>query len=138
MPRFFFPCLLGILLCTSTLSAGEKANTVLIHPGETVYARFTRSGLKLKLVSASKEKDEQAQVILTLPKPDPQKKYLPIDLKVENKFDKDLNYKAQARSLTLELKMMANVYPVVAGKMSFVSLPPKVEEVAILAFELEK
>jgi hypothetical protein len=138
MPRLFFLCLLGHLFCAVSLSAGEKANTVLLHPGEVMYARFTRSGLKLKLVSASKDKDEQAQVILTLPRPDPQKKFTPIEMKVENKFDMDLNYKAQARSLSLDAKMMANVYPVVAGKMSLVSLPPKVEEVAVFAFELEK
>jgi len=47
-------------------SASEKANTVLIHPGETVYARFETKGKKLKLVSYSKEKDEAAQVIFTM------------------------------------------------------------------------
>jgi hypothetical protein len=138
MPRLFFLCLIGILFCAVSLSAGEKPNTVLIHPGEVMYARFTRTGLKLKLVSASKEMDAQAQVILTLPKADPSTKNTPLEMKVENKFDKDLNYKAQARSHTLDLKMMAIVYPVVAGKISMVSLPPKVEEVAMYAFELEK
>ncbi|MEI6105765.1 MAG: hypothetical protein WCR49_02025 [Opitutae bacterium] len=139
MPRLFLPCLLGILLCTATLSAGEKANTVLIHPGEVIYARFTQSGIKLKLVKASKEKDEQAQMILTLDAKDPDKTKNPmINLKVENNFDKDLIYKAQARSLTLNLHTMATVYPVVAGKMALVPLPPKVEEVAVFAFELEK
>lgn len=139
MSRLFFPCLLSMLLCVASLRAGEKANTVLVHPGEVIYARFTQTGIKLKLVKASKEKDEQAQLILTFDAKDPDKtKYAFINLKVENKFDKDLIYKAQARAPTLNLRTMATVYPVVAGKMALVNLPPKVEEVAMFAFELEK
>lgn len=125
-------------LCPLVLSAAEKANTVLIHPGEVLYVRFSQTGPKIKLVKASKELDANAQVILTLIPADPAKKNSPVNLKVENKFAHDLIYKAQIRSLTENLKMMATVYPVVAGKMSVIILPPKVEEVAVFAFELER
>ena len=134
-------CLLLLLLpslCPLALSAVEKANTVLIHPGEVLYVRFSQTGGKIKLVKASKELDANAQVILTLVPADPATKNSPINLKVENKLTNDLIYKAQIRSLTENLKRMATVYPVVAGKMSVIPLPPKVEEVAIFAFDLER
>ncbi len=125
-------------LCPFALSAAEKANTVLIHPGEVIYVRFSQSGGKIKLVKAAKTPDEAAQVVLTLDPADPAKKNFPLNLKLENKFTSDLIYKAQMRSLTENRKMMATVYPVVAGKMSLIPFPPKVEEVAVFAFELER
>lgn len=133
------PLLLALLfLAPHALRAGEKANTVLIHPGEVIYARFTQSGIKLKLVKASKEPDDQAQVILTLSPADPAKPYAPFQLKVENKFALDLDYEGQVRSFTMKRHMPAEVYPVVAGKLSFVSLPPKVDETALFGWKLEK
>jgi hypothetical protein len=33
---------------------------------------------------------------------------------------------------------MAPVYPVVAGKISLVTFPPRVEEIAIFGYELER
>jgi hypothetical protein len=128
-------CLLGGSLA---YGATEKSNTVLIHPGETIYARFTQLGGKIKLVQTSKTLDPEAQVILTLEPTDPTKKKLFLNLKVENKFSQDLIYKAQLRLLTENRKIMAPVYPVVAGKMSLVAFPPRVEEIAIFGYELER
>jgi hypothetical protein len=128
-------CLLGGSLA---YGATEKSNTVLIHPGETIYARFTQLGGKIKLVQTSKTLEPEAQVILTLEPTDPTKKKLFLNLKVENKFSQDLIYKAQLRLLTENRKIMAPVYPVVAGKMSLVAFPPRVEEIAIFGYELER
>ena len=124
-------------LCTIAHGAAERRNTVLIHPGEVIYARFSQLGVKLKLVKASKEKDDNAQVILTFDPVNPAKKNTMINLKVENRFTQDFHYKAQMRSLTKNKRMMAMVYPVVAGKISLVPLLPGVEELAAYDFELE-
>lgn len=134
------PSLLLLLasFCTLALGAAEKPNTVLIHPGEVIYARFTQKGIKLTLVSATKEKDDNAQVVLTLDPVDPAKKIFVINLKLENRFTKDFTHKAQMRILTKNMKMLATVYPVVAGKISLVPVPANVEEVAVYDFKLER
>jgi hypothetical protein len=134
MKRFLFAVIFSAALLLPA-SASEKANTVLIHPGETVYARFEIKGRKLKLVSYSKEKDEAAQVIFTLG-PDAKK---PLhNLKVENKFPLTLLYKTEARSLMRNLKFEATMTPVVAGKVSFEVFPKVLGELAAYAFQLEK
>ena len=117
------------------VSASEKANTVLIHPGETIYARFETKGKKLKLVRYSKEKDEAAQVIFTLG-PDAKKPLY--NLKVENKLPLTLLYKSEARSIKRNLKFDSPMTPVVAGKVSFEIFPKVMEELAAYGFELEK
>lgn len=123
-----------LLLCLPARAA-DKASTLLIHPGEVVYARFEMNGKKIKPVSFSKEKDEGAQVTFSLQK-DP-KKPLYI-LKVENKFSRDLTYKVEMRSLTLKKRFVAPTSPVVAGKVAFESFPLQVEEIAATGFQLEK
>jgi hypothetical protein len=100
--------------------------------------RFTQLGGKIKLAQVSQTLDPEAQVILTLDPTDPTKKKLFLNLKVENKFSQDLIYKAQLRSLTENRKIMAPVYPVVAGKLSLVPFPPGVEEIALFGYELER
>lgn len=130
--------LLAVFLAASlTLPAhaGERANTVLIHPGETVYARFESKGRKLKLVSSTKALDAGAQLIFTML---PDEKKGGNTLKVENKFNRDLLYKAQMRSLTKKMKFAAPVSPVVTGKVAFENFPKEVEEVAAFEFQLEK
>lgn len=124
-------------ICAIALGAAEKANTILIHPGEVIYARFSQVGIKVKLIKASKEKDDDAQVILTFDPVDPAKKLYFVNLKFENKFTHDFNYKAQARVLSKNLRVMATVYPVVAGKISLVAIPSNVDEMAIFGLELE-
>jgi hypothetical protein len=126
--------LLAAALIPSALVAGERANTVLIHPGETIYAKFTQKGKKLTLVSVSKEKDETAQVIFTLPKSPPNET---ASLQVENNFAKDLVYKLELRSLSLKRKAPMPVVSVVAGKLAREQLPPYVEQLAAYAFKLE-
>jgi hypothetical protein len=118
-----------------TASASERANTVLIHPGETIYARFETKGKKLKLVSYSKDKDEGAQVIFTLGT-DPKKPLY--NLKVENKLPLTLLYKTEARSIKRNLKFDSQMTPVVAGKVSFEIYPTLMEELAAYGFQLEK
>ena len=130
--------LASLLFWSLAYGAAEKANTVLIHPGETIYVRFTQLGGKIKLAQVSQTLDPEAQVILTLDPTDPMKKKLFLNLKVENKFSQDLIYKAQLRLLTENRKIMAPVYPVVAGKMSLETFPPHVEEIAIFGYELER
>lgn len=125
---------LASLLLPST--AAEKANTVLIHPGETIYARFEPIGKKIRLVSYTKEKNEGAQIILTLG-PDAKKPEF-FSLKVENKFPQDLTYRLEMRSLTLKKKMNVPVTPVVTGKVAFELFPPQAEELALSGFQLEK
>src|SRR5882724_907950 len=92
--------LLAVFFLASFLlpaNAANKPNTVLIHPGETIYARFETKGKKLKLISYSKEKDDAAQVIFTVG-PDAKKPDTLISLKVENKLPRDLLYKVEIRS----------------------------------------
>lgn len=134
MKRLLLALIAAAALCAPALVAGERANTVLIHPGETVYARFTQKGKKLTLVGTSKEKDEAAQVIFTLPKTEAN---APSTLQVENKFAKDLVYKLEIRSLSLKRSSPLPVVSVVAGKLSRERLPPFIEEVAAYAFKLE-
>ena len=77
------------------------------------------------------------QVIVTFDPVDPAKKHYFVNLKLENKFTHDFNYKAQARVLSKNLRVMATVFPVVAGKISLIPVPSNVEEMAIFALELE-
>ena len=124
-------------LCAITCHAGERANTVMIHPGEVIYVRFTQNKLKLKVVSATKEKDEQAQVILSLTLGDV-KKNEQATLKVTNKFPLELNYKVEARNLTLKMNAEMPVMPVVAQKISLEKFAPMIEEAALFGFVLKK
>jgi len=115
--------------------AANKPNTVLIHPGETIYARFETTGKKLKLLSFSKEKDEGAQVVFVL-LPDAKRPLL--NLKVENKLPRDLLYKVEMRSLTSKMQFLVPVTPVVSGKVAFEDFPKQVEELAAYDFKMEK
>ena len=134
MKRLLFSLLATVALGPLVLVAAEKVNTVLIHPGETIYAKFIQKGKKLTLVSTSKEKDESAQVIFTMPKTAAN---AASSLQVENKFAKDLVYKLEIRSLSLKRNAPVPVVPVVAGKLARELLPPFIEEVAAYAFKLE-
>ena len=40
----------------------EKPDTLLIHPGETLYATFQRTGDSLTLAHVSKDADKEAQL----------------------------------------------------------------------------
>jgi len=131
MKRF----LLSLFALTALASfAFAEKNTVVIHPGETIYARFDVKGKKIQLAKASKEKDDQAQVIFTFDKE--VVKGLRT-LKVENKFPNDLVYKAEMRSLTLKHERRVNPTPVVGGKVAFDPYPPVVEELAFFDFKAE-
>ncbi|MES1168961.1 MAG: hypothetical protein ABUL61_07295, partial [Oleiharenicola lentus] len=130
--------LLAVLLAISlTLpaQAADKANSVLVHPGETVYARFEVKGKKIKLTGFSKEKDEAAQVVFTI---QPDAKKTGLVLKVENRFPRDLTYKLEMRSLSLKQHFVMPTSPVVANKVSFENFPNLVEQVAAFDFRLEK
>lgn len=129
--------ILFLPLCTVALGASERANTVLVRPGEVVYARFTQKGTKLKLVSTSKEKDEGAQVILTMAPADPAKIAL-ISLKLENKFALDLTYRMEIRMKKERLVLPATNSRAVGNKIALEQIPSFVEAVAIYAFKLEK
>ena len=140
-PKFQWNSWGGLLAPVATPSEkiqdmSRAVDSVLNDPAMKV--RFTQLGGKIKLVQTSKTLDPEAQVILSLDPTDPTKKKLFLNLKVENKFSQDLIYKAQLRSLTENRKIMAPVYPVVAGKMSLETFPPHVEEIAIFGYELER
>jgi hypothetical protein len=136
MKRFFTALLL--LACLSPWArAANTPNTLVIHPEETIYARFEVSAKKIKLINLSKEPDAEAQVVFYFHKdPDPKKKGNV--LKVENRFSSDLFYTAEMRSLTLKQQFRAPVTPVVAGKVSYDSFPTQVEEIAAFDFKLDK
>lgn len=131
MKRFLLT--LFALSALATFAFAEK-NTVLIHPGETIYARFDVKGKKIQLAKASKEKDEKAQVIFTWDKEVVKGMRT---LKVENKFPNDLIYKAEMRSLTLKHERRVNTTPVVGGKVGFDPYPAVVEELAFFDFKAE-
>ena len=113
--------------------AGEKPNTILLHPGEVIYARFAEHGKKLKLLGTTKEKDETAQLILQL---ENNPKDNGMTLTLHNRFGKDLLYAVEMRLLKSHLHQPATVYPVVSGKMSFDPIPYGTEELAVTDFEL--
>jgi hypothetical protein len=117
-----------------TTFAFANKNTVLIHPGETVYARFEVKGKKIRLVSSGTQKDDAAQVIFTF---DKELTKGVRTLKVENKFPNDLVYKAEMRSLTLKHQRRVNPTPVVGGKVAFDPYPPPVEQLAFFDFKAE-
>lgn len=132
MKRFLLS--LFVFGALATFAFAEK-NTVVIRPGETVYARFEmKKGKKIQLVKTSKEKDDQAQVIFTFDKEVVKGMRT---LKVENKFPNDLLYKAEMRSLTLKHERRVNPTPVVGGKVAFDPYPTVVEELAFFDFKAE-
>lgn len=135
MKRLLLSLLAAAVIGPPAVVAGEKPNTVLIHPGETIYAKFTRKDRKLTLVSTSKEKDETAQLIFTMAKTAAGETS---SIQVENKFAKDLVYKVEIRSLSLKRQVPFVVVPVVAGKLAREQLPPYIEELAAYAFKLER
>ena len=132
--RLFLPLLLlGSLALPA--QAASKANTVVLRPGEVIYARFETNGKKIKLADASKEKDDRAQVIFSLTR---EAESLEVKLKVENKFPKDLVYTAVLRSRRLDRESRGEVSPVVGGKLAFETFPPLVDEVTLSDFKLEQ
>ncbi|HWA29006.1 MAG TPA: hypothetical protein VG734_25365 [Lacunisphaera sp.] len=135
MKRFLFAALFAANSLIPA-HAGDRAGTVLIHPGETVYAQFEVKGKKIKLTGFTKDKNEAAQVLFTLGHD--AKKPAVLSLKVENKFPRDLIYKLEMRNLTLKLKANVPVSPVVAGKVAFEQFPPQAEELALDDFQLAK
>ena len=110
-----------------------KSGTVLIHPGETFYVYFQRAGDSLTLSRVSKDADKAAQLILKM---GPLKEIHGTMLQVENKFDKNLYYKAEMRLLSKNKRANTSVAPVIAGKLSFESWPHVIEELALSGFEL--
>lgn len=135
MKKILLACLALTSFSLGDLGASERANTVLIHPGETRYARFAVNGTKLKLLSVTKEKDESAQIIVSL-YPDPENKGF--ILKVENRFKLDLDYSGELRSLKLDRRAAIPLPPVVAGRLALEPLPNLLEELALFGFKLEK
>lgn len=125
-----------LLICLSPLAqAADKISTLVVHPDETIYARFEVSAKKIKLVNVGKEPDAQAQVIFTMTR---EAKTRILNIKVENKFPNDLTYRSEIRSKTLNLHSPFRVTPVVAGKVAFEKVPPPVEEFSAFDFKLEK
>ena len=131
MKRFLLS--LFALSALTTFAFAEKS-TVLIHPGETVYARFEVKGKKIRLTKSGKEKDEGAQVIFTF---DKELTKGMRTLKIENKFPNDLIYQAEMRSLSLKHERRVTTTPVVGGKVGFDPYPPMVEELAFFDFKAE-
>lgn len=113
----------------------EKPNTVLIHPGEVLYAQFEESAGGLKLMSASKEKNDHAQLILTMKPFDREAELLMFS--IDNKFKKTLYYAAEMRLLSRNRRKDTTVVPVGAGLSSFESWPHPIEELALYGFELK-
>ena len=112
----------------------EKPDTVLIHPGETRYVTFQRTGDSLTLAHVGKDADKAAQLIFTMA---PFQEIHGTSLKVENKFDKNFYYKAEMHLLSRNKRANTSVVPVIAGKLSFESWPYMIEELALSGFELK-
>lgn len=125
---------LFLTLFTPVFSA-SKDSTVLIHPGEVVYAQFEQKGHKIRLLNSSTEKNDAAQVIFRLTLDEKKSSLI---LKIENNFAKELSYKLEMRSLTLKKKSPVKVSPVVAQKVAYETFPPAVEEIAAFELELRK
>jgi len=130
-----FSALLLLACITTCVLAASAPTSLIIHPGETIYARFEVSGKKIRLASLSPTADASAQVVFSLQK-DEAKGLL--KLKVENKLSSDLVYRAEMRSLTLKQHFPALVTPVVAGKAAYETFPIQVEELSAFDFKLVK
>jgi hypothetical protein len=113
----------------------EKPNTILIHPGEVLYATFAESGTELKLVSVAKEKSDQAQLTLEMSPFDKKERLLM--LSVKSTFKKDMHYKAEMRLLSKNRRQETSVVPVMAGLAAFESWPHPIEELALFGFALK-
>ena len=113
----------------------EKPNTVLIHPGEELYAKFEESGTALKVVRISKEKNAEAQLIMKMGTFDKVEKML--ILKVESKFKQTMLYKAEMRLLSKNRRQETSVVPVLAGLSSYEEWPHPIEELALYGFTLK-
>lgn len=127
---------IAIVLAPFSLLAqedSEKPEAVVIHPGETLYVTFQRTGDSLTLARVSKDADKAAQLILKM---GPLKEIHGTMLQVENKFDKNLYYKAEMHLLSKKKRANTSVVPVIAGKVSFESWPYVIEELALSGFEL--
>lgn len=111
----------------------EQPDIVLIHPGETIYVTFQRTGDSLVLAHVGKDADKSAQLIFKMA---PLKQIHGTMLQAENKFDKNLYYKAEMRLPSKNKRANTSVVPVIAGKVSFESWPFVIEELALNAFEL--
>jgi len=112
----------------------EKPNTVLIHPGETIYVTFQRDGGSLKLLRLSPSASKGAQVVLNMASFNED---VGIILKVENRFNDTLSYRAEMRLLTRNKRKDTSVMPVRAGNLSFEQWPHMIEELALYGFELK-
>jgi hypothetical protein len=127
---------IAVVLATFPLLAQEnieRPEAVVIHPGETLYVTFQRTGDSLTLTRASKEVDKAAQLIIKM---GPLKEIHGTMLKVENKFDKNLYYKAEMHLTSQKKRANTSVVPVIAGTSSFESWPYMIEELALSGFEL--
>ena len=111
----------------------DKPDTVLIHPGETLYVTFQRAGDSLTLPRVGKVADKAAQLVLKMA---PLKEIYGTMLQVENRFDKNMHYKAEMHLLSKNKRANTSVVPVIAGKQSFESWPYVIEELALSGFEL--
>ena len=111
----------------------DKPDAVLIHPGETFYVTFQRTGDSLAIAKVSKDADKAAQLILKM---GPLKEIHGTMLTVQNNFDKNLYYKAEIRLLSKNKRANTSVVPVIARKQSFESWPYVIEELALSGFEL--
>jgi len=129
LPLFLLALALPVL-------ATAKSNTIVLVPGEVIYARFEVSGKKnIKLVSVSKEKDDKAQLTFRTKRDE---KTLMVMLQVENKFSDDLDYELVIHSMKLDRESHFDVSPVVGNKVSFEILPALTEEMILSGFKLEK
>ena len=135
MRHMTFLALLGVSCVAMAAPTKERPNTVLIHPGEVLYATFQEKGNDLVLANVTKEKTEAAQLVLTMHAFDPKDQMLM--LKVESRFKKDMQYKAEMRMLSTNRRADTSVLPVMAGKMSFESWAHPIEELALYGFILK-
>lgn len=110
-------------------------NTVLLHPGDTLYARFDIDGKKIRLANVGADKDEGAQVVFIF---DKEATGYMRRLKVENRFPHDLVYKVEMRSLSQGHQQRVPSTPVVGGKVAFEDYPAGVEELALYDFKIER
>jgi NADH dehydrogenase/NADH:ubiquinone oxidoreductase subunit G len=129
--------IITLALAPFSLAAQENAarpTTVLIHPGQTLYITFQRTGDTLTLEHVGTDTDKAAQLVLKMA---PLKEIHGTTLNVQNNFDKNLHYKAEIHSLSKNKKASTSVVPVRAGKFAFESWPYVVEELELSGFELK-
>ena len=127
--------LIVFALVAPSIAALDATNTIIMHPGDVLYAKFDEAAQGLRLLAVAKDKDDQAQLILTMEPFD--RKTGMLMLEVKSRFKRTMTYKAEMRWPSKQRRKETSVVPVMAGLISIETWPHPIEELALYSFALK-